>query len=255
MSLQNLIKENNYELYCDTMNMENFNVNTVNANDGIFNSVSTSELLANGGTDITIHNNLVPAIATTCQLGNSGSHFSNLWCEHLEGTGTPVKVQNGIVGQDGSHPLYVATNGLMFNNAVPVAPISTYTINFYAEYSGTMTAGNAIPNTIAPYRAVRIGSIVNLSFGFNVTNALVAGNTNPIDITSLPVALRPSSTRVIAIPVNVNNTSPLGAVQINTDGILSIYSNTILSSYYTSGLPAGLRIPDGDLYCISYNLN
>lgn len=247
MSLQNLLEQNNYELYCDTVNVNNFGLDTI----------KTNNIEPLTGNNITVTGNIIlpNSLSLDRQIGSSSSFFSNLWCERLQGANAPVMIQNGITGENATNPLYVATNGLQFTNTPPVAPITNYVVNFYAEYTGTMTAGNAIANTVANYRAVRMGSIVNLSFGFNQQTAAPAGNLNPIDISSLPVALRPSSTRVIAIPVIVNNTFPLGGLQINTDGTLSIYSNTKLTTYFINGTSAGIYIPDGDLYCVSYNLN
>ena len=252
MSLQNILVPNNYTIYSNEFVVNELIVTDVISADNIeVNNIKPTT----GNTDITIFANLVPDSSTDHHIGESGNYFSDVWCVRLQGPGAPVQAQLGITGTGGNTALYVADNGLMFNDAVPAAPITNYVVDYYAEFSGTMTASIAIQDTVVNYTAVRIGSVVNFTFGFESQNAQPAGTTSPILIQSLPADLRPIVPRIIAVPAQRNGVYQPGGLLINTDGTIQLYGDTLLTLFFPVNGVSGLYIPDGDVCCISYNIN
>lgn len=253
MSLQNILVPNNYSIYANE-----FIVNDLIVADTLTaQKIITDEIEPNTNNDITFTGNIIlpDSLSGDRQIGSSTSYFSNLWCERLQGTGAPVMVQNGITGENGTDALYVANNGLVFNNAAVVSPITNYTVDYYAEFSGTMTASVAIPDTVVNYTAVRIGSAVNFTFGFESQDALVAGSTSPILIQSLPADLRPIVPKIVVVPALRNGLYQPGGLLINTDGTMQLYGDTLLTLFFPVNGASGLYIPNGDVCCISYNIN
>lgn len=250
MSLQNLLKENNYELYCDTLNVNSFASDTI----------KTDNIEPITGNDITVTGNIIlpDSLSLDRQIGSSTSYFSNLWCERLQGANAPVMVQNGIIGNDGADPLYVADNGLMFTDVAPVAPVTSYTLERYVEYSGQLTAQGAIPATPVNYKAEIIGSVVILKIQSFIVNANVAGST-AISMTGLPSLLIPNNNIVFQAYVNINNTNNAsGVLIVQSNGTILLQPDTRGTVTYTNGVAAGFFSPTPESnywFTFSYNLN
>ncbi len=287
MSLQNLKKENNYELYCNKLNVDEVAVNTLDVNiidaqSGIFESVTTSELVADPGTDMVIYNNLVTVGDLAASLGKGGKGFSNLFCQNLCGLGGPVNVQTSINGPlvPGPNPgdppvisnLIITSpvgitgpgtdpvglyNGLKFTNVAPIAPITSYNLERYEEYSGQLTAQGAIPVTQVNYKAVIIGNIVTLKIQSFIATC---NNTGvPITIVGLPSLLKPNNNIVFSVEVNVNNTNnENGVLIIQSSGSMLLQPDTRGTFFFTNALDAGFYspTPESDYwYSYTYNLN
>lgn len=138
-------------------------------------------------------------------------------------------------------------SSLVFNN-------SPSSLNYYREFSGTLSAGGAIPATTCQYRAVIIGKTVNISIiSFPAPSAT---STTQIPIQGLPAQFKPLRVQYSLAPVNVNGViSTGGSIRIDTDALLTLSTNTLGTGDFTSGQAAGLGVQEGMYYSFSYTLN
>lgn len=243
MSLQNLLKPNNYELYCDTLNVNNLGIENI---DVASLNVDTLEVTTlKGPSDvITLASSLVPSIpnSTAFHIGNANKYISDVWCERLHGPGAPVNI-----------PL-----GLTFNNAVPAAPVTSYVLNNYVEYNGTIDLNGYTTTIVASYSATIIGSQVTVNLTAPVGTTQIGGGYIQSD--PLPSEF---------IPLNVQYFTYIGYDQIagtnfpalgwiDTNGALNFASDIQLSIFAGGtniGLYLGGPIPPGARIVIQYLLN
>lgn len=259
MSLQNLLKQNNYELFCGTMNVNDIVIDDIISAD----TIKTNNLQKLSGTDISILGNLVPAVgsSTAFQIGAPNLYFSNLWCQRLQGAGSEVIVQNGITGVDGTSELEVKNGIILYQNDPQTENQSVLTQYWYT--SGTLTAEGAIPDQTINYSAVLVGNVVTIT----IQNFLGTCNntSSPILMVGLPDEFMPSSDKIISgVPVDVNNTQNNGVIVVRSDsGNLDMYPSPRLNVFFSSTYEAGFYGPvlspgvadTSYSFTFSYNLN
>jgi len=282
MSLQNLLKQNDYDLYCDTMNMTSLDIGTITANNGIFESVSTPELLSDPGTDITIFNNIAPQSDLATSLGLAGKGFRNLFCQNLCGLGGPVNVQTSINGPlvpapNPSDPPVISNliitspvgitgpgvnpvrlnNGLVFGN---VGSNNTTLSEYYTVSATPSTQGSVSgPFAVIPivdWVATRIGNTVSLRFKFNRQSCTSVTATIFINLgAAFTSVFYPSVGVGFSVPVANSNSTAVAALGfINTSGNITIQSITNGNINFGNLELVGLAVPDGTYYQINYNI-
>lgn len=261
MSLQNLLKPNNYELYCDTLNVNNFGLDTIETNKilpiGTGTSINIFDPNASPCT-LTVNGNITlpSALNGIRRIGTSGAGYSELWCNQLQGLGAPVQVQNGIVGNNGTQPLYVANYGLTFNNAVPAPPVTSYTLDNYVEYNGTLDLNGYTTTIVASYSATIIGKQVTISLSAPVGLTQIAGGYIQSD--PLPPEFKPPNVQYFTYTGQAagNNFTAIG--WIDTTGVLNFTADIQLNTFAGSvnvGLDLAGPVPPGARIVIQYLLN
>lgn len=259
MSLQNILKTNDYDLYCDELNANTLTVDSVNINTL---KVGTLDNL-DGSSNIIAGSDIVTISDDAQSLGAPAKGFRNLYCGNLFGLNGPVNVRYGITGSNGTSPLYVIQNGLIFDNSSIVPPITSYTMNRYIEYSGQFTITGAVSTSHINYSAVVVGKLVTMSLQNFSAQCVFPGI--PITIALLPNILRPTSDKIVSAPVCVDNTQDPeapGALVIRSDsGNINMYPNGRANSGWINGQMAGFYLPSNSgadplySYTFSYNLN
>lgn len=250
MSIQNLLKPNNYNLYLNVedLNVQNLTVQALDAGDinaETINSqsVALDDLDSNSGGPITINKNLIPSGDDGPSLGSSTLAFSNLWCYKVSGnSGTfPVNIPNGLTLNSG--------------------PNIGSTLNIYKEYSGNLTVSGAIsgastpPITSVPYSGVIIGKLATVSFQTLLVTQ--AGASGTINLSGLPTDFRPLSIQSIFVPTQVNFTQNNSCLIISnaTNPLISIFSAANETTSFTNGQQSGLSFASSRHFTFTYLLN
>lgn len=237
MSLQNLLKSNNYEL--DISYVSSGQIHTTD-----LYSISPS-------TNITTHANIITNADDAVNLGGVGKGYANIYARNLAGLNGAVNVQYGITGEAGVNPLKIYNNGLIFFN--PASTSDNSTMNYYREFSGTLTTGGALPSAATGgYRAVICGKNVNISITFPAT---VATSTAPITLTGLPSQFIPGHVQSSLAPANNGGVISMGIIKVDTAALLTLYTDTIETGNFTNGSAAGLGVASGRYFSFSYTLN
>lgn len=255
MSLQNLLKPNNYELY--------INSNTIVSSDIMAGSLSA---LTDPGT-IELNSGL--SIPTDKDqgiiIGNNGGALGNIYTYNIVGPDgvNPFNVPAGISGETIENPpptpptlvpisIY---NGLALKPLDTSSTLNSSTIDQYGEYSGSLTFTGPFSGT-AGFRGVICGSKVTISLNLNQQHAsagLPAGTGMVFE--ALPSRFHPQISQIVLCPV-YNGVVVTGCIFIETNGVMSMFPSTIFSPGFTSSAyPCGLGIPDGNSYVFSYLLN
>lgn len=246
MSLQNLEKPNNYQLY-------------------IGNAVSPSSTVTNlyppgiaPNNNITIHGNLITTTDDAVNLGAVGKGFASVYAKNLAGLNGPVNVQYGITGDAGVNPLVIYENGLQFRNG----GILGDALSNYYSLSGTINSSGAIVTPV-DYSATIIGSLVTLSLKMSIGPCTTIGVPINVQLPSdnglFPTG--PDGVVINNIPVANDVSYPMGSISINSSGLLSIISSLSYESpvYWSLTKDCGLVIefagaPTHKIQ-ISYNTN
>ncbi len=285
MSLQNILSENNETIYCKNLDVsDSFNVTNIIAQEGIFNSVSTNEILTDPGEDIVVYNNIVTVEDQGASLGTGGRGFNNLFCANLCGLGGPVNVQTSINGPvisgnpsnliitspvgitgPGVNPVRL-NNGLVFGN---VGSNNTTLSNYYTVAATPSTQGSVsgpfASISIVDWVATRIGNTVSLRFRFNRTNcSTVSAQLIIIFGSSFTSDFYPSTS--ISFPIRcATQTTPTGTFTndsylgtIDTNGQIRVtnwdQTPANINISWGNGSPVGLAIPDGHYFQLNYNI-
>lgn len=249
MSLQNILVPNNYSIYANE-----FIVNDLIVTDTLTaQKIITDQIEPNTNNDITFTGNIIlpDSLSGDRQIGSSSSFFSNLWCERLQGTGSAVMVQNGIVGEDGTNPLIINQHGLQFltSPATNQSPL-----NKYFNGQGTLQASGFF--SLGPLPVPFVVTVIGDSVTFGIGQFSGAGSLPDvitISFASIP-ELVPSNTQYFTIPMAFNATQAVVAGIVNATGI-TIYSNLGSATYNNSMNPVGLAAPVGGFYNFVYQLN
>lgn len=243
MSLQNVLKANNYDLHCNSILVNNIDSDAITVNN--INSLDDPQ------NNITIAGNLVVVSDDAYNLGAPGKGFESLYCRGLNGLNGPVNVVTGIRGNNGTNPLVIYETGLQFLTN----PVSTQSVlnNYYSSYSPLQVSGffsgGPLPIQIA---ATVIGNSVTFGIGyFNGAGGLPS--TITISLASLP-GLIPVNTQSFVLPMLFNGSRAIVSGQVDATGI-TIYSDLNNGTYNNSMNPVGLAIPVGGYYNITYQLD
>lgn len=262
MSLQNLLKKNDYDLYCDTINVNNFGIDTIETNSilpiGTGTSINIFDPNASPCT-LTVNGNITlpPSLNNLRRIGSSGAGYSELWCKQLQGLGAPVQVQNGIEGNNGTQPLYVANNGLKFTNTVPAAPVTNYAIDKYIEYNGTLPLNGYTTSISAAYSAVVCGNQVTMSLVASSGQIILGGSYVYTDTIPSPlIPLHDQYFTYLGQSPASNNFQGLGWIDtVGTIHFSSDLNYTIFAPNANVGINSTLPIPSGTRLVIHYLLN
>lgn len=252
MSLQNLLKPNNYELHLGDTSISSLSIDELNP-------IPPS-------TDIIVNANLYTVGDDAVSLGKAGQGFSNLFARNLCGIGGEVNAIYGINGNSytgppaGNYSVYFP-NGLSFQNAASLNN-SQKSLSYYQEYTGNMTVGNLSAPFQTPFSAVRIGNILNISIqSFGTSPALqpTAAANGPLTFTSIvspsaPALPVPTSDQYVITNTVSNNTYPLGCMVFGSDGTIKLYTNPQLSSSFTAGQQAGLSTGNNNSNYVSFSI-
>lgn len=260
MSLQNLLKPNNYPLELGTVNASNIHSSNVYT-DNIYEDENLND-------QITIHATLTTTADEGASLGIAGKGFQNLFCKNLNGLNANVNVVHGLNGGSGTSAVsfgygvtgptlgspVTVNGGLVFNVA------GNSVLNFYQEYSGSLTVSGALsasstpPVTSVPYSGVIIGKLATVSFQTLLANA---GASGTINLSGLPTAFKPLSTQSIFVPTDVNNTQNNSCLIISNaaNPLISIFSAANESTSFTNGQPSGLKFASSRWFTFTYVLN
>ena len=253
MSLQNITKENNYDIYCNKIyandaEIDNITIDNITAtNITATNQVSTPSLKTNtlstilGTGNITSSNNLiVPTItvtnlktntlATVSGSGNITSSNNLIAPTIVASTSIITPILNSATGT------ISITSGLTLQNS-NAAPSNT--LRYYLQSTGTLTTSGAIVTSLN-YRATRIGGLVNVCVQC-MADTVLATATSSLTISGIPSDFLPNSTTCNG-PILTNTLAgvTLGRYQFNGSGTIVIFATINSGVNFTIGQPCGL---------------
>lgn len=272
MSVQNLLKENNYSLYLnaaelnatnlsvDNLTSANATIDNLTATDIDAENINVTQGLASSSltcTDIFVNsiasiapiqkidivNDLIPSQPAFPSLGNSNDPFKDLFAVNHYGysTANPFNAPTGmIIGDNTNNPLSI---------------YNYFTGNFTLQGCWT-----GLANFGASYYAVVVGNSVTMTINIFSTQAPPsttppsALNNQPIILGGLNPILSPTANKVVALLVNVNNTRGSGAIVIGSNS-LTIFSSWDLNAGFINGNEASYAYPNGTQYSFSYTLS
>lgn len=223
MSLQNLLKPNNYELYLGDTNISSLSIDELNP-------IPPS-------TNITVNANLITSADDARSLGSAGHGYSGLYARNLYGLNGVVNTVYGINGNSynsgaNNYSVYFP-NGLTFTNASTVAG-SSNSLNKYNEYTGTMTIGNVGGVVTTPFTAIRIGNILHVSilaFGASPPTAVANGSLQLTPSVTLP---HPVNNQLVYVNIITDVTKQMGCMLFGTSGGISLYAGTDVNSDFVA---------------------
>lgn len=232
MSLQNLLKDNNYTLY-----IGDAEIDTLNTTDIVAEKIS-----APGSNYLQMGSTIIPYSNNQTSVGTASQSFNNMYCHNLWGyNNTAVKLQEGLV----------------------IGNVNNPALTLYNQLSGSFTLGGGwtgLTDFSVTYKAVIVGKNVTMSIDVSSTQVPPSAvqpkaTTNAaIILSGLNSSLNPATPKVVTIPMNVNGTHPLGAIVISA-GSLTIYSSTDLNAGYITGSTASYDFPNGTEFSFSYLLS
>lgn len=198
MSLQNLSKKNNYELFCKKITVDEYEIDTIvvdnivvdnatvltqvttphiNSGTSAFNTVATIDLDAINGT---IENLTVGNTATVNTLNvNTTVTAPNINTNNISSP-------NGNISNLSSSVITAPTIQLSTISGTPSTPLNFY----YYDGTGTVTMSGAINPISAAYRLTRIGKLVSFQL-LSVPTATCTNNASPIVISGIPSIVSP----------------------------------------------------------------
>lgn len=229
MSLQNLLKENNYNLYCGEVNADKFDVGTVIVD------------------NIQVNNAVVLNQITTPSITSGTSLFNTVGTIDLDAIN--ITATNNIVA-----PIHFATSSMntpsISNGVNPVAmstgltlpntnAAGTTNLKYYLQSTGVLTTSGAVVMNLN-YRATRIGGQVNVCVQCMDTSVLATANTF-LTISGTPLDFLPNSTTCCG-PILTNTATgvTLGRYQFNGSGDLIIFASLTGGVNFAIGQPCGL---------------
>ncbi len=143
--------------------------------------------------------------------------------------------------------LRINAGGLNLNNAGSLAnvPSSASTGSFYEVFSssGNQWSG-AIPATGAEFKAVRVGSNINIYISNFATAATVA--TTMTSSVALPANFRPASSVNMLLIMEDNSVFGTGILRVETTGLMTLYANANFGAFAGAGTTGCPRT------CVSY---
>ncbi len=258
MSLNNITKENNYKLYCNSVKADKFDVgeivvdNITVQNANVINTISTSHI--NSGTSLfntIVTSNLDTNNANIINLNSTNGTINGLKANTLQtvtGLGNITSTNNIIA------PVHVATTSVntpsIINGALPVAvstgitfpntnAAGTTNLRYYLQSTGTLTTSGAVVTSLN-YRATRIGGQVNVCVQAMDTSVLATANTF-LKISGMPIDFLPNSTTCCG-PILTNTTAgaTMGRYQFNGSGDILIFATVNSGVNFLIGQPCGL---------------
>lgn len=279
MSLQNLVKRNNYKLNCNelravdiyTGNIETLEIETttVTAHDANVDSLLVDKIykhsspydeimdLNASSTNINLYKNIIPNTNNTINLGQNSFRFGQLHITEIYGPPESIAVENSLSGPLGSTPLQLQYGSVVVGN-------NQSTFNKYYELSSSVSpdvpasvSGPFASSQTVNYIGTRIGNFVSLRISFNLipcTNTLSNILLNNFGV-NFGSSFIPSNIVYFTIPIRTSASTVVECLgSINTAGNINITSLSGGLITFTSGDSVGLGIPNGSYFQINYNI-
>jgi len=208
MSLQNLSKKNNYELFCKKITVDEYEIDTIvvdnivvdnatvltqvttphiNSGTSAFNTVATIDLDAVNGT---IENLTVGNTATVNALNvNTTVTAPNIITNNISSpNGNISNLLSSVITAPSANLDNISGSNLSLStvSGIPSTPLNFY----YYDNTGTVTMSGAINSTSAAYRLTRIGKLVSFQL-LSVPTATCTNNASPIVISGIPSIVSP----------------------------------------------------------------
>lgn len=261
MSISSLFSANQYDLYCDQLNVRELTAGDIINPSAIIDDIYTDRIHS-GQTDDIVFNlssgnavlsrRLEPDANNTIDIGTSSDRFANVYAVNSNATNvvaTNVTSNNVTVNTSLIGPV----GGVSVNPGVVFSGSNQTLLNKYYQISGSMPISGAIIAS-ASYVATLIGDFVSLSFTFPNTNC--TANTS-IDIEFLPVPLRPIKTfsGSIRVQLAAGNLTSDGLIQIFPSGEIVIFAGETDTSHFTISNSVGLGYSGTTYFNIGYHIN
>lgn len=259
MSIQNLKKPNNYNifadeitckyLYADDSEFVTIKGEAIEA-DFIYslNNQNVSAFDLSNNSQIIVGKSLIPSGDDGLSLGSGSVRFKDLNIYNIYGPGNtfPVNINRGILINGASSP----NNQSIFGNYFELSS----TPSTLATASGPYSVAN---NPQVKYIATRVGNTVSLKLAFNLGDCDVSSALLTIDNfgTIFNDNFLPETNTCFLINIQVGTFSSIACLgKIQTDGKIVISTLSGGSIAFTAGEPVGLGVLDGEYMQINYNL-
>lgn len=276
MSLQNILKVNNNELYCKKLIAGEVEVGIITIDDVFAHNITSDNLItdlifskSNDGEQvmdisgdaqdaIIVNKSILPPTDNGVNLGQNGLKFGQLHVSQVYGPNTSINMINSLSGANNTAPLQL-------QNGFVVVGSNQTAFNKFFEYTSPapIQVGGPFGNiSIVNYKATRIGSMVFLEIAFNrqtATNSPAIITIQNFDATFLANFL-PTTDAYFQIPIQVSASTVTECVGVmTTAGVIQIgeYFSTAgvaTSTAFTLGDAVGLPIANGSYFTIVYHI-
>lgn len=214
MSIQNLLKENNNEIYCKKINAEESEIGTITIDNIIVQNATVTQI-------------------TSSNINSDTSTFTTIEVDDMN-------VINSLSSQDITvSNMSSVSDSIVFDKPLSLPNVGTNEshLSYYEYATGSVNTSGCIVTPLN-YRAVRVGNMVTISIQ-GTPASLTASSSTTINI-SLPSQFAPFSTDVygLCITMNAASVTNLGRYQLSSSGVLTIYQ-TLVASNFVSGNRAG----------------
>lgn len=235
MSLQNILKENNHNLKCMSIDVEG---------DLKVNAISTSEFVANrlyGRED-------PPNEETIYEI-----------IDFTGGDAVPIQFYKGVIpiddntlnlGEPDLRWSRVCTSQIQFSQNQSVLSV------YYDLKNEPLAVGGAIANINTTYSGVRIGNYVCLTIA-NFNQQPCTSNTLPLTFSTLNQVFRPASGQSVSVSLVVqtgSGTLTLAEAIINDTGVISLYSGLTNASFFTLTNQLRVGYSGSSYFNLCYNI-
>lgn len=233
MSLQNLLKNNNYPII----------INDLTSNEVSSDNVYTDNLYSKSSTYITLHSNLQTTSDGARSLGTLGHGFSDLYCQNLLGFNGNVYIVHALSGGSSASPaaVNIVSQGLLIEGSGQTV------LTKYHEATGFVNLTGFTTTQSVSYSYTVVGKMVTFQFNFTPAQIVAGGSyiTFPI-----PSEITPPNNILCLIDATQNSVSSASACIIKSNSTISIGYQAD-NSTFLAGSISGIY----SRTVISYNLN